>query len=163
MPRHVQTFAPGWPPCLGRGHNQKKPVNKHSKQSFSQRYIHRSESKEDRMRKNMWSSPAVSLGRSVLLKVEAWPQIDHGLVWFGLVWFGLTMVWFDLRLTRLAAGIVKWIIMELGWDFNGALLNQITERNVHHGDPHKARAVVGWRPSFPPYLNFNLKTFPFYL
>ena len=65
------------------------------------------------------------------------------MVWFGLVWFGLTMVWFDLRLTRLAAGIVKWIIMELGWDFNGALLNQITERNVHHGDPHKARAVVG--------------------
>ena len=48
----------------------------------------------------------------------------------------------DLRLTK-AAGIVKWIIMELGWDFNGALLNQITEGNVHHGDPHKARAVVG--------------------
>ena len=42
-----------------------------------------------------------------------------------------------------AAGIVKWIIMELGGDFNGALLNQITEGNVHHDDPHKPRAVVG--------------------
>ena len=41
--------------------------------------------------------------------------------------------------------------MEPGWDFNGALLNQITVRNARQGDPHRATAVVGhahfWRQS----------------
>ena len=59
--------------------------------------------------------------------------------------FGLTLDWPDW-----GASTSKRIIMEPGWDFNGALLNQITVRCARQDDQHRATADVGdvdfWRP-----------------